>query len=479
MTERRVPPKEPQAKFQHLLGRRRGFYLVINGMPRWVCQGEIAHILRAFCDPEDLVAWCPQGLKRGATHRKSNLRRILFLVIDLDNVPIPLEDLSEELGRRGFPKPWAIVETPQGGHVYWKLRPLRASRHTIEFYEITAGLVVEALRDLGADPQATDASHVFRLNATKLIASSDSKTSLGALYRTAKRLAPKTNLKTSKAQAVKTKTRGSVWGSPGIRWLREHVIPQGCRNSAVTALAIALFHDGHTEDEIREVLREWAAGHTVPTYPEREIRDTVKSLARRWKRGEPLGLLPERLLEIHDINGEHMPENAARLTAAALPKTVPDRKRLEQRQRKPRIAYLVDILREQPGKIPKTTRYRLNPVIQFVENLGTPRFGPKYLMCLEPKQILFQIAKAGLWPTEAHSANSIRFWARSEPEFWVELLCAVREFLSRVLGRRGKNSAVSAQPVVRPEEELFLMGSGVSLSLGRRECAIFTPGQSA
>ena len=181
MTERRVPPKEPQGKFQHLLGRRRDFYLVINGMPRWVHGEEIAHILRAFCDPEDLVAWCPQGLKRGATHRKSNLRRILFLVVDLDNVPIPLEDLSEELKQRGFPEPWAIVETPHGAHAYWKLRPLRASRHTIEFYEVTARLVVEALRDLGADPQATDASHVFRLNATKLIASSDSKTSLGAL----------------------------------------------------------------------------------------------------------------------------------------------------------------------------------------------------------------------------------------------------------------------------------------------------------
>lgn len=454
---------------------------MINGMPRWVHRDEIAHILRAFCDPEDLVAWCPQGLKRGATHRKSNLRRILFLVVDLDNVPIPLEDLSEELKQRDFPEPWAIVETPHGAHVYWKLRPLRASRHTIEFYEITAGLVVEALRDLGADPQATDASHVFRLNATKVIFFSDSKTTLGALYRTAKRLASKTKVKVSKTRVGKTKrrSRGSVWNSPGIRWLRQHVIPQGCRNSAVTALAIALLHDGHTEDEARAILREWAANHTVPTYPEREIRDTVKSLAKRWRRGEPLGLLPERLLEIHDINGEHMPEEAAQLTTTTLPKTVPERKPLEQRQKRPRIAYLVDILREQPERIPKTTQHRLKPLIQFVENLGTQRFGLKYLMCLEPKRTLFQIAKAGLWPTEAHSANSIRFWARSEREFWVELLCAVREFLSRVLGRRGKFSAVSAQPVVRPEEEFFLMGSGVSLDPEQREPPGFTPGQSA
>ena len=500
-----------------LVGRRRRVLVLVDGgevkegpCVRWVKSSELPFVLAAFADPDDLVAWCPQGLGRETTHSKDNLDRVYYVVVDLDDLPIPAEELPEELERRGLPKPWAVLGTPGGGaHVYWRLHPPlslhfvpgetleeyeRRRKWGVEFYEETARLLVEALADLGADAKAADATHLFRLNAVLPVYESNTRTSLTELSRAArawlrghghrkKRWAtarPEPRSLPARRQHGPSAT--GVWDSPGIRWLREHVIPEGCRNTATVALAIALLHDGHTEDEAVQILSEWAATHTVPVYPGREIRDTVKSLARRWRRGEPLGLLPQRLLEIQDVRGETMGATAACATRAALPpgtaastdsSETRQRKPLSQRQNKPRIYWLLHLLRRQPHDIPRTTRRRLAKVEEHLRGLQghlttpSPSQRQPFLLGLDtvrnPVKFLLETARAGLWSDEEHSLRSVGFWSREEPRFWGSLVRAAAEFLSALWGCAGaiacSDDSVGGE--VSSEETAFLQGVGL------------------
>jgi len=239
----------------------------------------------------------------------------------------------------------------------------------------------------------------------------------------------------------------SVWESPGIRWIREHIVPEGYRNAAVTALSIALFHDGHTEAEVRAIVSRWAATNTKPRYPQRELRDSVRSLARRWARGEPLGLDPNKLCTIHDINGQAMPRELAEATKTALiAKTgarthKPQRKPLTQRTKLPRIAWLPLLLQGESHGIPRTTRQRLAAVEQYLNHLRQLAKSNQFLMPLGRREFLMATAKAGLWPSKEHSVRSLCFWARREPGLWNTLLLAARGFLCALYGHRGRLAA--------------------------------------
>lgn len=479
--------------FRHLVGRRQFVYCVINGRTRWIGAHELPAVLESFSDPDDLVAWCPQGLRYGATHRKENVERVYYLVIDLDNTPLPAEDLVTELHRRGFPEPWVVLETPHGAHLYWRLahplylgiRPGEALEEShrrrceaIRFFERTSQAVIEALQDVGADAQAGDVGHLFRLNAVVPIYLGHTKTSLAELLAAARaylrrRGRHRPRLRPQRPRPVPTSEQvKSVWESPGIRWIREHIVPEGYRNAAVTALSIALFHDGHTEAEVRAIVSGWTATNTAPRYSQRELRDSVRSLARRWARGEPLGLDPEKLCAIHDIRGQTMPRELAEATKTALVAKTgartqkPQRKPLAQRRKLPRIAWLPSLLRDESHRIPRTTRQRLAAVERYLNHLRQLAKSNQFLMPLGRREFLMTTVKAGLWPSEKHSVRSLAFWARREPGLWNSLLLAARDFLCALCGHRGRLAAPCTEPSERANRGFGPMGSGISADRG-------------
>jgi len=482
----------------HLVGRRRRVLLLIGDTVRWVSAAELPIILAAFPDADDVIAWNPQRFRTNATHRLENLDTICYFVLDLDHIPIPLEELPEELEHRGFPEPWAILQSPSGdgAHVYWKLKPLyvggprpgetlEAARERRErglrLYKAAAEAVVEALWDLGADPNCTSPTQLFRLNNTRVIFTSQRKTSLSELLVAARsflrrrghhRPRPRTTLR---PRFVPTAEHAEgIWDSPGIRWLREHVIPEGCRNSAIVALAIALLHDGHSETEVRAIVSGWTATNTEPTYPQRELRDSVRSLARRWARGEPLGLDPEKLRTIRDTEGRTMPPEVAEATKVALAAKTkartqkPQRKPLAQRKKRPRIAWLPLLLRGQPNKIPRTTRQRLAAVERYLNHLHLVAKSNNPLMTLGRREFLMATVKTGLWPSEEHSVHSLAFWARREPGFWNSLLLAARDFLCALYGHRGRLAAPRDKSPKEVDRDLGPMGSGIPADRGPR-----------
>jgi len=502
-----VEPSAPRGKggLAHLVGRRWRILVLIGDTVHWVSAAELPIILATFPDADDVIAWNPQRFRTNTTHRLENLDTICYFVLDLDHIPIPLEELPEELEHQGFPEPWAILQSPSGdgAHVYWKLKPLYVGSprpgETLEearerrerglgLYRAAAEAVVEALQDLGADPNCTSPTQLFRLNNTRVIFTSQRKTSLSELLVAARahlrrRGRHRSRLRPAvRRHPVPTSERtGSVWDSPGIRWLREHVIPEGCRNSAIVALAIALFHDGHTEAEVRTTISRWAADHTEPRYSQRELRDAVRSLARRWARGEPLGLDPEKLCAIHDIRGQTMPREVAEATKTVLAAKTgartqkPQRKPLAQRRKLPRIAWLPLLLQGESHRIPRTTRQRLTAVERYLNHLRQLAKSDNPLMGLGRREFLTATAKAGLWPSKEHSARSLAFWARREPGLWNSLLLAARDFLCALCGHRGRLAAPCTEPSERADRGFGPMGSEISADRGpRRESGLET-----
>ncbi len=119
--------------------------------------------------------------------------------------------------------------------------------------------------------------------------------------------------------AVELRPNPRLLSLPGARWIEANTFPRGHRNAAFLALCIIFQGAGLTRRDAEERLSRWRLAHTSPTYgtfPDK-AREPGDVFAVAWR--TPYGLSADRLTALRTVNGEAMPEDAARELVRAYP----------------------------------------------------------------------------------------------------------------------------------------------------------------
>ena len=291
---------------------------------------EIYNVMASF--PDSDIYWCPQKMREDTKgRRKNDVVRLRYAVLDLDfslaKRKYDLEELLHALDKKGLPKPAYIVFSGGGYHIYWSIGSLditKKRRVWTEFYEDVTRKLCVILKDYGADPQATDVGHLFRVpgsrnqkrqETARIVFTSLSETTLQKLSKAVGSIqiphfAPNDKKHPPRRKAIDTKA---------TKWLIKNKFPEGYRNSVLYALVQAYLWSKYSPQETLKTLEEWSREHTLPIYPPQELAAVVNSCAGRFERNEPLGIDHARLMEIPSIQGETMPMKTAKTIYQGLP----------------------------------------------------------------------------------------------------------------------------------------------------------------
>lgn len=340
-------------------------YVLLDEVPRQSLDSADLYDLIDYCTESD-ISWLPQQLRSTApTNRREWIESLRYVVVDLDFAiagrTYDVDEILDRLDKLGLPSPAAIISTGGGYHVYWSLGSLyigprpndepwqtqNRQGYWCAYYETVTDGLCSALGALGADRQATSASHLFRLpgsynpkrNLQTYIAHADweTQTTLKELRSALVSIAKEDGFTLKdpaeeKARAYNIAPRCRAQDTPPIRWLLENEMIDGERNSATFAIAQAyLFDEGADEEEeiLRKVL-EWNEAYCEPVQPLSDVAPVVASCARRHRAGKPLGLSPERLMQIKNVHGQMMD----RKTASAIFEGLPGKARCSECKRK-------------------------------------------------------------------------------------------------------------------------------------------------
>ena len=291
---------------------------------------EIYNVMASF--PDSDIYWCPQKMREDTKgRRKNDVVRLRYAVLDLDfslaKRKYDLEELLHALDKKGLPKPAYIVFSGGGYHIYWSIGSLditKKRRVWTEFYEDVTRKLCVILKDYGADPQAIDVGHLFRVPGSRnqkrqetaqIVFTSLTETSLQNLSKAA----GKVSIHQFKPNNESSPPLMKAIATPAIQWMLKNKFPEGYRNATLYALAQAYLWSRYSSEDTLNILTEWNRGHTLPMYPTQELKDIVASCARRFERNEPLGIDHRKLMQIPNIYGETLEPSIANSIYQGLP----------------------------------------------------------------------------------------------------------------------------------------------------------------
>lgn len=203
-----------------------------------------------------------------------NLRWIVALPLDFDGAQDP-HDLALKIADAGLPPASMMVPTPSGGiHVWWFLRPVRATARAVRLYTALQGSLAT---ELGADVAAVGAERLWRLPTSQVIYSGQRKYKLSVFRNWRDENRPEDMPGQQRTGQVYAFTHRLLVHS-GIKQLMRGV-SQGCRNEACFALAVAHIISGYSFQEALQILMNWNKLN-LPPMREQEVIKCLKSAAK-------------------------------------------------------------------------------------------------------------------------------------------------------------------------------------------------------
>lgn len=196
-------------------------------------------------------------------------------MLDFDGKHDP-HDLAIRVADAGLPPASMMVRTPSGGiHVWWFLKPVRATAKAVRLY---TALQSSLAAELSADQAAIGPERLWRLPTCNNVIYSNSKKYKLSLFRKWRdENRPEDIPGQQQKGQVYAFTRGLLL-HPGIKQLMQGV-SQGQRNEACFALAVAHLITGYSILETEQILLTWNELNSPPL-GEKEVLKCVKSAAR-------------------------------------------------------------------------------------------------------------------------------------------------------------------------------------------------------
>jgi hypothetical protein len=207
---------------------------------------------------------------------KSALRWLNAIFVDIDDPALIADDIFDRCWEQGLPVPSLINKTPGGLHVYWKIKPVRATEKALRLY---ASLLRSVAVAVDGDPAAATPERYLRIPRCIVHSSAAAYT----LQDFSKWRDENVETATPGSRETGALVTNGILDHPAVQKLLEGV-EKGRRDNTAFTLALAFKTAGHTEAQTLAVLQAWNFKNRPPL-PAAQLRAKARSAYKSKYRG--------------------------------------------------------------------------------------------------------------------------------------------------------------------------------------------------